>query len=45
MRYKKQKIKIVYEEIELIEYVIDNAEYDEFKTKSRFIVRKNKYSN
>jgi len=45
MRYKKQKIKIIYEEIELIEYVFDSAKYDEFKTKSRFVFRKNKYTN
>jgi len=46
MKDKKQKIKIVYEEIEIIEYhVVDAYEYDNFDLKSRFIYRANKELN
>jgi len=39
MKAKQQKIKIVYEEIEVIEYVADEPQFDDLRVKPRFIKR------
>lgn len=46
MKYKKQKIKIVYEEIEVREYyLVKSFTYDKFEAKNRLLTRENKYLN
>lgn len=39
MKAKQQKIKIVYEEIEVIEYVADEPQFDDLKIRTRFVRR------
>lgn len=46
MDKKKQKIKIVYEEIEITEYYfVKSFDFDKFELRNRFLIRENKYKN
>jgi len=45
MKSKEQKIKIVYEEVDVIEYVLQKSIYDDFKSRKLFLNKKNQYEN
>lgn len=39
MKDKKQKIKIVYEEVEIVEVYLEKPLYDDFRARIRFVKR------
>lgn len=45
MKVKEQKIKIVYEEIEVIEYVVELPVNDDFNLHAGKIKKQNEYTN